>query len=285
MAETNHTPSQLPLVTLPRYEFVGPIQDVPTMLAASDYIDNWHNEWWPQDRPKTPEELEQLSQMRAALFDFTLDLGVDASDRLARNDKVHYYDGDTWEQICLAAKRPANWMGVSDSSDEIMINAGVSEADKLNTTNHEMIHLLTHRPVRIQQAENDADAIRVDIRSRRGYSVSKTGAFDGFDEWLVEYMNDFVRNNYWKNYPALRDHVESDAGYNRDVGKDLVDGVAQEIGRAPEDILRDLMRGALTGNMKALKPFHEAGGKEGLRSLARLSLHGSVDTSSSSDQK
>lgn len=120
--------------------------------------------------------------------------------------------------------------------------------------------------MRRNPANEEIDIIPV----KAGYSIATTGAFNILGEIIIEEMNQYVQANYWPKNPLLADLTITEKGYprGRALFSRIVERVAEKATLDPNKIWLDLFKGALVGDMKALRIFAQNMSNEDMRTLA-----------------
>jgi hypothetical protein len=287
---SEHSPQFIapqPVKLLNDHEFVGPhrdnaddIEDVISYLE--DYVTPGITEM-----EKTSEDQQQLHDIKDSWLRFGRDLGVDLAERIPDNKRIHYLDAEQLEAFRIARGLRGNFGGGTLDSGEIISSGESDIVVKLGTVSHEIGHIVAHNPNRITEDitagdEEPTDQVPVAAESRQlaltqsrtGYQVNSTKAFAMINEIITEKMHQVVRDRYWPQYDSLRDHMQVDEDHISYVdampmGEALVAKVADYTLQTPDEIWNGLMRGALTGDMKALQPLLDTFGRDGMETLVR----------------
>lgn len=272
-----HPAESTPLQKLPHYDFVGPVQDNELIQIVTPLLENSVESLPVAEIEKTPEQIALLSDMRSALTDYARDLGLDVSERLPGDGKVHFYDAAGIAKLRTALGKPKGWAGSTFSTGDIITVAPDGDDRQtrkaVHSLNHELLHAMSYVSVRISEDEDG----NVDTNfSREGFVVNSTGAFSLMDELTAEAMNRTVQEQYWPNYPRLQAMIDASPDYAPEpyddvmtlIAHPLIEKVAKQQGLAPSDVMRDLGRGQLTGDMKTLRQISGSLETEGMKAIA-----------------
>lgn len=262
--------------TLPAYRYVGPYREDPVTAVHTRYR-NYESEasFSVEEQPKTPEQLQQITELNAALNDYArTELGVDLSLRLPRPERIHFFEEDKFEDLKAAVGLPAFVTAAANNADGHVISpeiTGNNTEIQLHKVGHEIIHLVSSQNVRlVEQVDSEDKRTLVGRHISAGYRPSKTKAFRMFDEFVVEEMQKRVEG-YWGQYDHLKGYEGSIEGYDyvMPVCRAFVNKVADDLGQSYEDVFRGLARGELTGEKTTLREISGVIGTEGMKVLAQ----------------
>jgi|GEM_PF-4981611 len=258
---------------LPRVEFVA---GVDPALAA-------HLAPQLENRPaqiveiaKTPEEEQQLHDMKDAWVRFGLELGVDLSQRRPSNNMVHFIDDDTVQQVRDRDNKPG-WEGGIDDTGNMFVRGNPLAWRKMELANHEIGHAFGHYSWKVEQfPDGTVDAKRAQL----GYKDINTGGFHTLNEIVTQKMSEVVQESYWPKYgslaPLARSRVrgiglqQEDYGDAMSLGDEIVAKVAHRTKQLPDQVWGKFMKGMLTGDMNELQPLFDTFGHAGVQALANL---------------
>lgn len=253
------------LQRLPRYSFVGAPIDSATAANLEIHLRGPAiTPDMPHELQKTPEQRQQIDDMRDALDTFAEDIGVDMTFRRVTMGRIHLLDRRGMKAYRKKNNLEASVQGESTDAG-IVVNASGSTPETLSCINHELIHLASDRKIKIDESETARYK-----HARVGYQVAATNAFQILNEIVTEYTNTYIKQHYWQSYASLAPHRNGHETYGpaMPLGRALIDKVAAISGRQSEDIWLELMRGALTGDMQPLRNLKDALGTEGMRILS-----------------
>jgi len=242
---------ETPPIKLTSPTFVGREMDADTTVGATNFLEK-SNVPLPPELPKSPEQLQQLDAMRDALAEFGKDLGIDLTQRLPSNEKIHFINPKVMDQYREDQGMPKTIAGHTRFDNELIVSTEYGPAVTAVTTSHEMVHSVAHFTHQPKVVESGAARLEI---ARSGYHVHKTGALRFINETVTEAMSREIMKDYWPRFPELK---ELSKGHLFVVDEQLplmeavVNEVAEKSGKQSNEIWHDLYRGALTGDMTPL---------------------------------
>jgi hypothetical protein len=261
-----------------QYRYLG---DVSSQLQqefqewqSSDYHRAQVTETIGEELPLSESQQQQFSDVFEATKLYYADqLGIDISDRTSSTDNVHLLSDENFR--LLQQRMGIDHEGIEvfgfqlDENDLVVRETGDPAMDAY-IVQHEKIHMIGQRAVRMIQ---NGDSI-TPRELRRGLQ-SHSGANEGsraMEEYTAEATTRDIITNYWPKFDSLRAlHPEFVA---HEGAIELGNVVADGIGISRDQVLHDIQRAHIFGDMGRIQEITEAlgntWGSEATRQIAMV---------------
>jgi hypothetical protein len=251
---------------LERYKFIGDDSNDPSLVAEAIAF----AEGIRMDRPQltqTPEIQNQIAAMGACMLEFGANRGIDLSNRIASPEEVHVVSNRSMIEM-------------SDSPDTqamcapLVLDIAIREPQSdehyqwARTLSRYILRQAAIRP-HVLLRKND-QGFRL-LQAGQGFNIinegADGGAYYGFNEYLINHMNDELIRQYWpRKQPLQRFTIPNETALDIPVRDDFLGRFGAELtGTLIErsgnvGIVRDIERAYFTGDFSVLDAIEDTVG-------------------------